>query len=332
MKYSEHKKGKCYTIDYEKLNRLTGDFGKCFTQQQEFLAKQAFWLRLMNPTIESSSTIPVKVEVPIKLPKVILVNESLKKLKFQLAQFDSVVKKETTPNALTEGEWGFDHTKAIFNNEIILFLKYLKNISNVFDKDLLNEITEVQTVFNQMEAAVQQSSVDKQCLEIANKKLLLENDRLSIQIRSKSCEKCLNLDAEFSKSKQAYDDLLKNYSQLEKHCISLELSIQLNQEFFQKNESCINQNAPEIQEYFEKNDLKAQLQDKDTTICKLKDTIKSLRKNNKEEIVDHDRCDLATTNEELENSMAKLFFENERLCKEINHVKQVFKDQFDSIK
>nr|GEX53245.1 hypothetical protein [Tanacetum cinerariifolium] len=81
-----------------------------------------------------------------------------------------------------------------------------------------------------------------------------------------------------------------------------------------------------------KNNLKAQLKDKDTTICKLKDTIKSLRKNNKEEIVDHDRCDLATINTELENSVAKLLSENERLCKEINHVKQVFKYQFDSIK
>nr|GEW31499.1 retrovirus-related Pol polyprotein from transposon TNT 1-94 [Tanacetum cinerariifolium] len=83
---------------------------------------------------------------------------------------------------------------------------------------------------------------------------------------------------------------------------------------------------------FENNDLKAQLKDKDTTICKLKDTIKSLRKNNKEEIVDHDRCDLATINEELENSVATLLSENDRLCKEINHVKRVFKDQFDSIK
>nr|GEV80432.1 hypothetical protein [Tanacetum cinerariifolium] len=88
----------------------------------------------------------------------------------------------------------------------------------------------------------------------------------------------------------------------------------------------------EVPSELPKNDLKAQLQDKDTTICKLKDTIKSLRKNNKEEIIDHDRCDLATTNEELENSVAKLLYENERLCKEINHVKQVFKDHFDSIK
>ncbi|GJR70363.1 integrase, catalytic region, zinc finger, CCHC-type containing protein [Tanacetum coccineum] len=86
------------------------------------------------------------------------------------------------------------------------------------------------------------------------------------------------------------------------------------------------------EEYFEINDLKAWLQDKDTTICKLKDTIKSLRENTKEEKVNPDKCDLEPINKELENRVAKLLSENERLCKEIHHVKQVFKDQFDSIK
>nr|GEY56225.1 ribonuclease H-like domain-containing protein [Tanacetum cinerariifolium] len=90
-------------IDYEKLNRLADDFGKRFTPQQELLAEQAFWLRISNPTIESSLP-PVRVEVPSELPKVSLVNESLKKLKFQLAQFNSVVKKRKTPNALIEGK------------------------------------------------------------------------------------------------------------------------------------------------------------------------------------------------------------------------------------
>nr|GEW62464.1 retrovirus-related Pol polyprotein from transposon TNT 1-94 [Tanacetum cinerariifolium] len=71
-----------------------------------------------------------------------------------------------------------------------------------------------------------------------------------------------------------------------------------------------------------KNDLKAHLQDKDTTICKLKDTIKSLRKNNKEEIEDHDRCDLTTINEELENSVAKLLSENERKAT-VNNAAQI---------
>ncbi|GJV04202.1 retrovirus-related pol polyprotein from transposon TNT 1-94 [Tanacetum coccineum] len=148
-------------IDYEKLNRLTEDFGKRFTPQQELSVEQAFWLRISNPFIEPSFTPPVIVVVPSELPKVSLVNTSLKKLKFHLTQFDSVVKKRTTPSALEEGEWGFEHTKAVFNKEIILFLKSLKDIFNVFDKDHLNEITEEQTVFDQMETAVQQFSVDK---------------------------------------------------------------------------------------------------------------------------------------------------------------------------
>ncbi|GJV12632.1 retrovirus-related pol polyprotein from transposon TNT 1-94 [Tanacetum coccineum] len=155
----------------------------------------------------------------------------------------------------------------------------------------------------------------------------LNNDSVNMEMQKcESYEKCLNLDAELSKSKQAYNDLLKNYSQLEKHCISLEASMQLQQEVFQNDESCVNQNAVEIQEYFEINDLKAQLQDKDKTICKLKDTIKSLRENTKEENVNHVKCDLEPINKELENSVAKLLSKNERLCNEINHVKQQNRD------
>nr|GEW32830.1 hypothetical protein [Tanacetum cinerariifolium] len=137
---------------------------------------------MSNPTIESSDTSPVKVEATSELSKVSLVNESLKRLKFHLAKFDSVVKKRTTPDALSE-------------------------------------------------------------------------------------------------------------------------------------------------QYFDNNDLKAQLQDKDTTICKLKEIIKYMRENNKENKVNHDRSELETINQEPENSVAKLLLENERLCNEINHVKQDLKAQ-----
>ncbi|GKB25650.1 hypothetical protein Tco_0865051 [Tanacetum coccineum] len=41
-------------IDYEKLNRLSDDFGKRFTPQQELSAKRAFWLRMSNPTSKPS--------------------------------------------------------------------------------------------------------------------------------------------------------------------------------------------------------------------------------------------------------------------------------------
>ncbi|GJS87301.1 hypothetical protein Tco_0769937 [Tanacetum coccineum] len=84
------------------IHKLSDDFGKRFTPQQELLAEQAFWLRMSNPTSKPSEASHVKIETPKELPKVSLVNESLKKLKFHLARFDNVVKIRTTPNARTE--------------------------------------------------------------------------------------------------------------------------------------------------------------------------------------------------------------------------------------
>ncbi|GJW69602.1 hypothetical protein Tco_0126519 [Tanacetum coccineum] len=45
-----------------------------------------------------------------------------------------------------------------------------------FDNGLHSELNEVKMVINQMEAAVEQCSVDKKCFEIQKKELLLEND------------------------------------------------------------------------------------------------------------------------------------------------------------
>nr|GFA36017.1 hypothetical protein [Tanacetum cinerariifolium] len=97
-------------IDYEKSNRITEDFRKRLTPQQELSAAQAFWFCMSSPTSKPSDALPVKIEAPKELPKIILVNESLKKLKLHLAKFDSVVKIRTTPNDLKEGKWGFEHT------------------------------------------------------------------------------------------------------------------------------------------------------------------------------------------------------------------------------
>ncbi|GJX10515.1 retrovirus-related pol polyprotein from transposon TNT 1-94 [Tanacetum coccineum] len=216
---SIEKKIKISPINYSKLNKIKEDFGKRFVTQNKLSAEQAFWLKhssfSKSPVTSHTS---VRIEAPSELPKVILVNESLKKLKYQLANFDNVVKKRTTSDAITAGAWGFEHNKAYS-----------------FD-------------------------VKKSCV----------ND----------CNKCLELETGLLKKnlieKDVYDKLLKSYSTLEKHCISLELTTQLNQEVFQKDNFRENQNAPTFNQLFELNELKAQSQEKDTVIRKLKDMIKSL--------------------------------------------------------
>nr|GEV12868.1 retrovirus-related Pol polyprotein from transposon TNT 1-94 [Tanacetum cinerariifolium] len=110
---------------------------------------------------------------------------------------------------------------------------------------------------------MEQCSVDRKCCEIQQKQVLIENDRLLDKIISQdivnlvlnlsvvicesvnendesvdTCKKCLELEAEFLKKNDVYIKLLKWFSNLEQHCIYLEVSMQLNQEIFQKDKSC----------------------------------------------------------------------------------------------
>ncbi|GJX98108.1 hypothetical protein Tco_0355127 [Tanacetum coccineum] len=118
------------------------------------------------------------VEVPKELPKVSLVNTSVKRLKNHLASFDKVTKVRTTPDAITEGSWGFEHTKKVFNEEVFPFKNSLQTLVKDFENGLFNELNEVKTVFNQMEAAVDQCFVNKKLFEIEKKELKLDNERL----------------------------------------------------------------------------------------------------------------------------------------------------------
>ncbi|GKD16637.1 hypothetical protein Tco_1205795 [Tanacetum coccineum] len=145
------------------------------------------------------------------------------------------------------------------------------------------------------------------------------------------------LKAEFLKTndmveKEVYNELSNRFLQLEKHCISLEISMQQKEESFQSNKPCKNQESPEFCEFFEINDLKAQLQAKTTLICNLKNQIKSVKEASNEAKVKHEIDVLETINIELESSVAKLLAENEKLNKENEHLKQTYKELYDSIK
>ncbi|GJX42150.1 hypothetical protein Tco_0257140 [Tanacetum coccineum] len=76
-------------IDYAALNKLYKDFETRFVPQTELSAEQAFWSHnSMSSSEPDLSDRPTNVEVPKELPKVSMVNTSLKKLKYHLANFD----------------------------------------------------------------------------------------------------------------------------------------------------------------------------------------------------------------------------------------------------
>nr|GEY40220.1 hypothetical protein [Tanacetum cinerariifolium] len=317
-------------------------------KQTELSAEQAFWSQNFGNSKESNlSTSTTIVEVPKELPKVSMANLSLKKLKFHLASFDMVVKERTIATAITEGTWGFEHIKACFRDEIIPFVKALKELFNSFDQFFIDELTKVQNFFNKMEQAVEQHCVEKNKFQDKIKDVLKENERLMKQSISSDimnvvvndnvnyacktvheCERCVTIETELQRDyikKKCYDKLFKQYTTLEKHCISLEVDTQLEQEIFQRNNSISSQSAPTFDQLFEINDLKAQSQEKDTVIMKVKERIQSLGGNLKEEKIKRELEEIKTINIELDHRVTKLVTENE-------HLKQTYKQLYDSIK
>nr|GEZ17253.1 hypothetical protein [Tanacetum cinerariifolium] len=128
----------------------------------------------------------------------------------------------------------------------------------------------------------------------------------STSVNMHECKKCLKLGTELLNKKDfiekvTYDKLFRSYTTLEKHCISLEVDIQLNQEIFQRDNSVSNQSALSFDQYFKLNELKAQSQEKDTVIRKLKERIKYLSGNMNKDKVKKDLEEIETINIELDH-------------------------------
>nr|GEY81558.1 hypothetical protein [Tanacetum cinerariifolium] len=85
-----------------------------------------------------------------------------------------------------------------------------------------------------------------------------------------------------------------------------------------RNNSFSEQSAPTFDQLFEINDLKAQSQEKDTVIVKLKERLKSLSGNVQDRKIKRELEEIETINIELDHRVTKLVVENE-------HLKQTYK-------
>nr|GFB26788.1 hypothetical protein [Tanacetum cinerariifolium] len=221
-----------------------------------------------EPNLSVSTTI---VEVPKELPKVSLVNSSLKKLKFHLASFDMVVKERTTATAITEGTWRFEHTKACFRDDIIPFVNALKELFNSFDQFLIDELSEVQQVFKQMEQAVEQHELfeindlkaqaqgkDTVILKLREKLHSLTGDVNERKVKRELEEiKTLNIELDHKTCKQLYDSIKSSRVRSKEQCDDL-----INK---------VNLKSAEV------SDLNESLQEKVLVILALKETLSKLK-------------------------------------------------------
>ncbi|GJS31449.1 hypothetical protein Tco_0492069 [Tanacetum coccineum] len=82
------------------------------------------------------------IVIPDSDETLMLCEESRSKMLLK-EQDPMVVKERTTATVLSlEGTWGFEHTKACFRDEIIPFIKELKDIFNNFNQYLVDELAE----------------------------------------------------------------------------------------------------------------------------------------------------------------------------------------------
>ncbi|GKB54777.1 hypothetical protein Tco_0905530, partial [Tanacetum coccineum] len=170
-----------------------------------------------------------------------------------------------------------------------------------------------------MEQAVEQHHLESKTFEVKMNQVLNENERLLEQVLSKDI-----LQTDFIE-KEIYDKPFKSFTTLEKHCISLEVDTQLNQENFQRNNSILNQSTPSFDQLIELNELKAQSQEKDTVTKKLKERIKALSGKMNEDKIKQELEEIETINIKLDHRVKKLIAENK-------HLKQTYKQLYDLIK
>ncbi|GJV81062.1 hypothetical protein Tco_1516932 [Tanacetum coccineum] len=174
-------------VNYAELNRLSEDFGKRFVPQRELFDEQA-----LHPITDQSASSLVKIKAPRELPKVSLVNTSLKKLKYHLGQFDNVVKKRIMPDALTEGEWAELQAKDITTERLkanIICLNKTFTTNNV-NKD----IDEIETINIELEHRVTKIIAENEHLKQTYKQLydLIKPSRVRAKEQTESLVNQLN--------------------------------------------------------------------------------------------------------------------------------------------
>ncbi|GJW87692.1 hypothetical protein Tco_0163032 [Tanacetum coccineum] len=219
---------------------------------------------------------------------------------------------------LAEESKGVEHIKGAFEKDEKPFAQTLKGYFQLFDLGLNKELKEMKAVFNQMKIEVAKCSADKKYFEIEIKELCLDNDRLLEHI---ICQDVINV----VMHADVHNVLSVNTNCLDKYNIALEY---LKHEYDQLMEVLISQ------------DLNLKLQ---TELDKKNDMIENVvynelskrcsrLENRSVEKVKKDIDEIKIINIGLEHSVAKLLFKNENLRKEREHLKSIYKDQFDSIK
>nr|GEZ87553.1 hypothetical protein [Tanacetum cinerariifolium] len=305
--------------DYSKENLLA-----TFTPQKQLTLEQIYWSNDLMKLKSKALKEQAKVSRPIKaftvypsntpatlVPKVLPTKSQVKIYIFTLIQlflkFDKTCKKRITPIAITDGERGFEQTKACYLQEVIPFFKTIKDNFEGIQKALTKEVKEIKDVFEELEAEVAQCVVDRKHDAIELKNLLIANDNsiaeclsqevfyvatnselnvarfAKMHVANTSVEaRCLALEAELAtlrdKSHQENQgELIKHFSKLEVDHLNLQLKYQNLKDSIGNNPPTPDKDTPDFDSVFVIGKMQASFQEKDNDIRQLKKQLSKLQ-------------------------------------------------------
>ncbi|GJU26573.1 hypothetical protein Tco_1165194, partial [Tanacetum coccineum] len=300
-----HEKMKANECVDNKVNITPPNYSKenflaTFTPQKQLTPEQIFWsqdiVKMKAEALKEQNTRPIKAltvyppNTPATLvPRVLPTKSQVKINIFTLRQlfsdFEKTCKKRITPTGITEGERGFEQTKTCYLTEVIPFFKTLQEHFEGIQKALTKEVKEMSDAFDELEAELDQSIVDRKHDAIERKNLLLEHDNIIADGLSKEVfyvasnselnvsrftemqkahnvvkARCLELEAELSNlrdniHKDNYNELLNRFSNLEVNHLNLQLKYQNLKDSFQNKPSSSVNDTPDFNCLQEQNEL-----------------------------------------------------------------------------
>nr|GEV15784.1 hypothetical protein [Tanacetum cinerariifolium] len=195
--------------------------------------------------------------------------------------------------------------------------------------DNLAEIQNQDNVYNNvLYQEVQETSTSKQedvMLAEESRSKMIQKQNEPIMSEKKVNTKPVDYAALNQLSKDFETRFLPQAELSAKQAFCSRYSVQPEELNLSRNNSFSKQSAPTFDQLFEINDLKAQSQEKDTVIVKLKERLKSLSGNVQDGKIKRELKEIETINIELDNRVTKLVAENE-------HLKQTYKQLYDLIK
>nr|GEX21691.1 hypothetical protein [Tanacetum cinerariifolium] len=274
----------------------------------------------VSKTIKAFTVYPLNTPTTL-VPKMLPTKSQVKIHIFTLIQlfleFDKTCKKRITPTGLTEGERGFEQTKAYYLQKVILFFKTLKDNFEGIQKALTKEVKEVKDVFEELEAEVAQYAVDRKRDAIKLKNLLIANDNLIAECLSQEVF-CVATNSELNVAR--FTKMHVANTTAEACCLALEA------ELANLHDTNNHDNQKELINHFSK------LEGKDNVIRQLKKQLSQLQVTRSETGRTPKVQTTDSQNTKLTGRVTHLQAQNDMFRAKNDKIKQHYKELYESIK